>query len=70
MFPCCLLSRSIVASVVKIETVHDVPGTQTTGFLDRPPVDLSLAEVASVDRVLRVSWVVELEGVDEDVPST
>jgi hypothetical protein len=62
-----LFSRSIVAAVVYIETVYDVSGTETTGFLDCSPVDLSFAKVASVDRVLCVPRVVKFEGVDEHV---
>ena len=67
MLACRPAPGSDVGAVVGVEAVEDDAQLESPGLLDRPAVDLALAEVAAVGGVRRVARVLDLVGVDQEV---
>ena len=63
-----LPARAVVAAVIHVEAVQDVRDAQGCGFVHGLAVELGLAEVAPVGGIGRVPGVVELVGIDEEMP--
>ena len=67
LLSCRLAAGTIVAPVVGVEPIEHLRHAESAGLGDRLRVDLGLAEVAAVHRVRRISRVVDLVGLDQDV---